>query len=35
MRRGARQSVGDVAVEAFEEVSVDVENGPHRRVAEP
>ena len=32
---GRVEGIGDVAVEAFEEVSVDVENGPHRRVTEP
>jgi len=32
---GRVEGVGDVAVEAFEEVSVDVEDGPHRGVAEP
>jgi hypothetical protein len=32
VRRRRIEGVGDVAVEAFEEVSVDVEDGPHRRV---
>ena len=32
---GRVEGIRDVAVEAFEEVSVDVEDGPHRCVAEP
>ncbi len=32
---GCIEGIRDVAVEAFEEVSVDVEDGPHRRVPEP